>query len=86
MKSIAFLSSSFAGWGWRRQTAVWLLGVFILAMGLSACKGQADPIPTSAPLAATPVPAANPDAVAVGADPAPAAAQVTTGFNISGWV
>ncbi len=84
MKSIAFLSSSFTGWGWRRQTAVWLLGVFILVMGLSACAGQADPIPTSAPLAATPVPAANPDAAR--ADPAPAAAQVTTGFNISGWV
>ena len=88
MKSIS-LSSLFTRWGRLRRTAVWLLGAFVLAMGLSACGGQADPIPTSAPPAATPVPNTNPDAAPAAADDspaAPAAAQVTTGFNISGWV
>ncbi|MFQ5420041.1 MAG: hypothetical protein ACE5FD_03990 [Anaerolineae bacterium] len=83
MKSTLFLSS-LARWGWLRGTAVWLLGAFILVMGLSACSTQADPIPTT-----TPVPATAPDTTPVEADDSPdvpAAAQVTTGFNISGWV
>ncbi len=82
MKPISF-SSSLTRW------AVWLLGALVLAMGLSACGGQADPIPTPAPLAATPVPNTNPAAVPAAVDDslaAPASAQITTGFNISGWV
>ena len=88
MKSTS-LRSSLTRWGWLRGTAVWLLGVLILAMGLSACGGQSDPIPNAAPLAATSIPNTNPDTAPVEGNDSPAvptAAQVTTSFNISGWV
>ena len=87
MKS-TFLSS-LAQRGWLRRTAVWPLGALILAIGLSACGGQADPVPTVASPAATPVPDTNPDVAPVEVSQPPAesdAAQATTGFNISGWV
>ncbi len=88
MKSLSFLSSP-THRGWLRRTAVWLLGMLILAMGLSGCGSQADPNPSAAPPAATPVLNTNPETapVEVNESPsAPAATQVTTGFNISGWV
>jgi len=88
MKAISLLSLS-TRWGWLRRTAVWLFGAVVLVIGLSACGGQADLTPTSVPLAATPLPATTPDAAPAAVDEspaAPAAAQVTTGFNISGWV
>lgn len=82
MKSNPFFSSL-------TRWTFWLVGALILAMGLSACGGQADPIPTAAPPAATPILNTNPETAPVEVNDSPAApatAQVTTGFNISGWV
>lgn len=74
-------------WDSLRRTAVWLFGILILAMVLSACGSQSDrSIQTKAPLLAAPVPDTNPDAAPVEVNDSPAATQVTTGFNISGWV
>lgn len=89
MKSISLLSS-LTRWGWLRKATVWLLGTLILTISLSACGNQsARPLPTEAPLAATLVPDTIPDSVPVETNESPAtpvAAQITTGFNISGWV
>jgi len=62
-----------------RITAVWLAGLFLLAIGLSACGGQAE----NSSLA----PAIAPESAGDGANvqAAPAAGQTVTGFNIDGW-
>ncbi len=61
-------------------TAVWLLGLFLLALGLSACGGQTkDSLPVA--------PAVVPDNASDGANiqAAPVVGQTVTGFNIDGW-
>jgi hypothetical protein len=79
--------ASLTRWDWLRRTAAWLFVILILAMGLSACGGQTGrSIPAVAPLVASPVPDTNPDEAPVEVNDSPAATQVTTGFNISGWV
>ncbi len=62
-----------------RITAVWLAGLFLLAIGLSACGGQTQNSPAA--------PAAVPEGTDGGANvqAAPAASQTTTGFDMEGW-
>lgn len=62
-----------------RITAVWLAGLFLLAIGLSACGGQTEN--------SLPAPAVFPQGADSGANvqAAPATNQTITGFNIDGW-
>jgi hypothetical protein len=62
-----------------RITAVWLAGLFLLAIGLTACGGQTQNNPSA--------PATFQEGTDGGANVqvAPAASQTTTGFNIDGW-
>ncbi len=58
-----------------RLTAVWLVGLFLLGIGLSACGSQTkDSLPTPA------APAVIPAGAGSGAN-----GQTVTGFNIDGW-
>ncbi len=62
-----------------RITTVWLAGLFLLAIGLSACGGQIEnSLPASAVFPQGADGGANVQA-------APAASQTITGFNIDGW-
>lgn len=65
-----------------RITAVWLVGAFLLALGLSACGGQTKDTPPTRAAPAV-IPAGADDETNVQA--APVAGQTTTGFNIDGW-